>query len=587
MSLLNNLNVGLLYIAFAAIPLIIAAISWRNRETPGATPLASASVATATAIVIQGFRYIEPLVDLGLWVDVGLHAGLLVAINLAVLGTLYIAVEYTGQRWLIQGWFVLALAVFGAVLPTLRIPAEEAGIPAATVVADVDFTYRLVLAVSALLLFARQFITSHGVYRKQSGTLFLGLLVGSLFGLLERFYIVEYFEFTLVGMTLGYVVLTWSLFRYELLEAVPIARESLFDQVTDPVVALDGQHRVVDLNHAAYETFAVSDDVIGSDSGELFRQDETLASRYAGVIAGSTAVGGVVADGSRHFDTDHPVVAALSGGSQSSEGTLGLLLDERVRYFQVTVSTLELAPRYEGQLVVFRDVTESKEREQDLDIIKQVLTRVLRHNLRNDVSVIRGYANTIVDATDGEIQHRAERITAMTTDLMETSETARSIEDVIDADGLEEFDLAATLGSAVAEMRERYPEASIESRISSDVTVECNPQLPAALSEILENAVVHTGESPEVTITGERSGRWYDLTVSDTGPGIPDHELQTLNQGEETQLVHGSGAGLWLIHLVVEDSNGDVSYETGSEGTHVCLRLPVAAEGGPPGRGEV
>lgn len=578
MSLLNNLNVGLLYIAFAAVPLVIAVISWQNKTKPGATPLAAASVFAGAATVIQGFRYIEPLLGVGAWLDIVLHIGLLAAINLAVLGTLYIAVEYTGQQWLSYGWLIVALATLGTVLPVARILAETAETTTAGVIGDGDFLFRFVLAISALLIFLRQFLSSRGVYRKQSGTLLLGLTVGSFFGLLERFYSFEFVEFTLIGMTLGYVVVAWSLFRYELLEAFPIARETLFNQVTDPVIALDGAGRVVDLNRAAYGTFAVSDDIIGAESQELFRSDETLASRYEEIFDGSTAVAGVVSDGSRHFVSEAPVFEALRNAEQPSETTVGLLLEGKVRHFQVSVSVLELAPQYEGLLVVFRDVTQSKEREQDLDILKQVLTRVLRHNLRNDVSAIQGYANAIASETDADTRYKAKRITAMAARLTETSETARRIEDVIDADGTQHFDLSTTLHSVVANVRESYPGAVIECDLSTDVTVECNPQLPAALTEILDNAIVHTEEDPHVSVSGARSGRWYDITIIDNGPGIPAYELQALDQGEETSLVHGSGAGLWLIHLVVEGSSGDVSYETGSDGTRVRVRLPVADE---------
>jgi signal transduction histidine kinase len=576
MELINEFSAGLLYIGFAVVPLAIAVFSWQNREKPGATPLAVASVSAAAATSIQGLRFIERLLAVGDVPAILLHIAALTAVNYAVLGSLYIATEYTGVRWLSKRQVVVSLVVAATVFPILRIPAQAAELRVAPVIANVDFLYRLVLAVTALLLFGRQFLGARGVYRKQSGALLFGLVVGSSFGLLERFNPFELLNLTPLGMTLGFVILAWSLFRYELLETFPIARETLFDQVTDPVIALDGAGRVVDLNEAAYETFGVSEAILGTEATALFQTDETLASEYSDLIGGSTAIAGVVAGQQRHFVADTPVFADLREGNRPSETTVGLLLDGIVRYFQVSVSTLELAPNYEGLLVVFRDITQSKEREQDLDILKQVLTRVLRHNLRNDVSAIQGYANAIASETEGQPQHNAERIVAMTTNLTETSETARRIEDVIDADGRKRFDLDETLSDVVADVREQYPDATIEFDGSTDVVVSCNPQLQAALQEILENAIVHSGAEPRVDVTGERSGRWYDVVVSDDGPGIPDHELETLQQGEETALVHGSGAGLWLIQLVVEDSNGDVSYETDGDGTTVRVRLPVA-----------
>lgn len=575
-----TLSAGLLYVLFGTIPLAIAVFSWHHRVKPGATPLAYAGVCATAATVIQGFRFIEPLVETVPWAGIVLHIGLLVAINLAVLGTLYIAVEYTGQRWLLNVWFVLVLAALATLLPTARILAETTETAPAGAIADADFVYRLVLAVAALSLFARQFLSVRGVYRKQSGALFAGLAVGFLFGLLERFYSVQFVEFTLIGMTLGYVVIVWALFRYELLEAVPIARETLFDQVTDPVVALDSDRRVVDLNSAAYETFGVTDAIIGSHSSDLFRVDETLASRYEELLDGAKPVAAIVSDGKRHFVADHPVVLALREGQslRETDSEVGIHRDGTVRYFQVTVTTLELAPQYDGQLVVFRDVTRSTEREQDLDILKQVLTRVLRHNLRNDVNAIQGYAGAIANQTDDQTRDMAQRIIRMTNDLTETSETARRIEDVIDAETPIEFNLTTIVERVLADVREEYPEAVIECDVPPGMIVLANPELPAAVTEVVENAVTHVEGDAHVRITGKRSERRVSLTVADSGPGIPKHELETLRQGKETPLVHGSGAGLWLVQLVVQDSNGDVSYDTTPDGTTVRIRLPVPEE---------
>jgi len=583
-----TLVAGFLYAALGAVPAGIALYATRNSEKPGARPLIATGLWTAAAAVVQGGRFVEPLVPAGLWLDVSLHIALLIAINLAVVGTFYVAVEYTGRTWLADRWIVLPLAAMGIVLPIARILAETAGSAAFPLIANADFVYRLIFALGGLSIFVRQFVGSRGVYRKQSAALLVGLLIGSGLGLLERYYTVQFVEFTLLGMVIGLGVLARALFRYEFLETVPIARETLFDEVTDPVVALDRDGRVVDLNRAAGEAFRVTASILGRDSADLFPADPALADRYGDVL-GTAGIGGVVGNGSRHFDQEHAVVAALVDGAApdataandplaGEAAELGVLTDGEVRYYQVSATALAFAPGYEGKLLVFRDVTASVEREQDLDILKQVLTRVLRHNLRNDVTAIHGFAQSIADNAEDGAGEKAERIVRLTEKLTATSETARRIEDVIDADGPAEFDPRAEVESAVADVRSEHPEATVEWDVPEGLAVLANPEFPAALAEVLENAVVHSDEMPHVEIGGERSGRWVDLTIADDGPGIPDYELETIAQGEETALVHGSGAGLWLIQTAVEDSNGDVRFESGDDGTTVRIRVPAADE---------
>ncbi|MDZ7731370.1 MAG: ATP-binding protein [Natrialbaceae archaeon] len=66
------------------------------------------------------------------------------------------------------------------------------------------------------------------------------------------------------------------------------------------------------------------------------------------------------------------------------------------------------------------------------------------------------------------------------------------------------------------------------------------------------------------------------MTIVDNGPGIPDHELAVLDEGEETPLQHGSGLGLWLVYWLVDKSNGSLEFETGEDGTSVTCLLPAA-----------
>jgi signal transduction histidine kinase len=65
------------------------------------------------------------------------------------------------------------------------------------------------------------------------------------------------------------------------------------------------------------------------------------------------------------------------------------------------------------------------------------------------------------------------------------------------------------------------------------------------------------------------------VTVSDNGPSIPRHELEVIEQREETDLAHGSGIGLWLIYWATSAVRGDVSFERTASGTRVTLEFPA------------
>jgi K+-sensing histidine kinase KdpD len=71
------------------------------------------------------------------------------------------------------------------------------------------------------------------------------------------------------------------------------------------------------------------------------------------------------------------------------------------------------------------------------------------------------------------------------------------------------------------------------------------------------------------------------LDIADNGPGIPETEREVLTRGTETQLVHGSGIGLWIIHWVVTRYGGELSFEEREDGGSVVrLSLPAADRAG-------
>ncbi len=253
----------------------------------------------------------------------------------------------------------------------------------------------------------------------------------------------------------------------------------------------------------------------------------------------------------------------------------------------------------EAYVAIQTNVTERKERQRQLE----VLDRVLRHNLHNDMNVIRGYAETIRDRvrrvatdrsggasastgeaggeTDGEtaaaIRDDADRILRKSDQLLSTVDKERDVTRVLSEDvQLSTVDIASVVRHAVSGVSTAFPAATVTTEIPESVEVEATDNVGRAVEELLENAVSHTDQSPpevEVRVTvGERS---VEVTVADNGPGIPaqEREVLTAESGLEP-LFHGSGLGLWLVYWVVRRSRGTVEFEENEpRGSVVTIRL--------------
>jgi len=230
---------------------------------------------------------------------------------------------------------------------------------------------------------------------------------------------------------------------------------------------------------------------------------------------------------------------------------------------------------------VRRSVEESRQRAQQL----QVLDRVLRHTLRNELNVVRGRAELVAERTDGETAEHARTVVERCDGLLETADKERAINDVLDADTTAEpVDVASAVRHAVEGVREDYPDAALAFDAPEHARAVAVPQLGVAVRELVENAIRHADVDPAqvaVTVAVERDAVRID--VADHGPGIPAVERRVLS-GEDAidALHHSQGLGLWLVHWTVAYSGGELSFaDNDPRGTVVSITLPV-----PPNRGD-
>jgi PAS domain S-box-containing protein len=233
------------------------------------------------------------------------------------------------------------------------------------------------------------------------------------------------------------------------------------------------------------------------------------------------------------------------------------------------------------------DVTSQRLREQQLD----VLNRVLRHNLRNGTNVIDGHTTMLRDLIDDEEgQAHVKAIEERTATLSSLSDQAGTVRSLFANGSPSEAvcDVTQILTEVSDEFSESYPEATLTVDTPDSVHVRADSRLKTAVSEIVENAIVHNDRpTPEIRITtrpatGDRTGKWIEIVIADNGPGIPDHEQKTIESGEETPLQHGTGLGLWIVYWTVSLFGGEVSLKNNlPRGTRVVLSLSQASVDSP------
>lgn len=329
-----------------------------------------------------------------------------------------------------------------------------------------------------------------------------------------------------------------ALSQFRFLDAVPVssrvARDSVVQSMDDGVVVVDDDDTVIDCNPRAADILDCS--------------RETAVEQPASALL--------------------PVYGDLNGEDTQ---TVEIERPDGVRYYELSETDLgSTVDGTAGRIVSIHDVTDRRNRVQQLD----VLNRVLRHNLRNEMNVIYGYADRLDEgeAVD-RIQEKAMRMVTL-------GDKAREIDRILDGEGGgEQISVSQVIDLEIERAREAHPEVVFEAS-QPDASAICDQPLGAVLRNLLENAAEHNdSDEPWVRIDARIDGDETVVEVADNGPGIPTEERSVLRSKEETPLQHSSGLGLWLVSWGVERLGGTVTIvESDESGTTIRLEAPVTED---------
>lgn len=136
-------------------------------------------------------------------------------------------------------------------------------------------------------------------------------------------------------------------------------------------------------------------------------------------------------------------------------------------------------------------------------------------------------------------------------------------------------------------------EDSIRSALAPDSRVRVARCFPAregpwvdadadALREVfvnlLRNAAQAMDDQGEISLSLANDGRSVEISIADTGPGIPDEVRTRLFQPFTTTKANGTGLGLAICRRIVAGHGGSLRCETGKDGTTFRITVPCAPD---------
>jgi PAS domain S-box-containing protein len=248
-----------------------------------------------------------------------------------------------------------------------------------------------------------------------------------------------------------------------------------------------------------------------------------------------------------------------------------------------------IAPIYEdetisGFVAIQSDMTVQQLREQRIS----VLNRILRHNLKNAVSVISGNADLLLrELEDAECRRYVNTIDDQAQTLAALSETAQSVTKALKntRPPVHPISVDNILSQIIDSIGDEYSTADIRIDNQTLSTILVDASIKPALEELLTNALKHNDQPcPTVKISVRQGSddKHVSIAVSDDGPGIPELDRRTISRDiPEEPLQHSSGMGLWLVKWLTTALGGTMDItDNDPRGSTVILTLPIISEPG-------
>lgn len=271
------------------------------------------------------------------------------------------------------------------------------------------------------------------------------------------------------------------------------------------------------------------------------------------------------------------IAAAADGTPQSFEWRLKRA-DGELRWVSVDLTPITI----DGRSLVVGEVTDITEYKHN-DRRVRLFYRLLRHNLRNDLNVIMGFAARIQSVADtGAAVTAAGKIDTAANDLCRVAESVKQIESTITCERTAWQHRPAA--AVVSEGIEAFEPTDAADHITVDERTEMwiavDDAFDHALTHAIENAIIHADcPEPAVRVVVDESpntGR-VEIRVEDEGPPIPRMEIEALDEHTETTATsHGSGVGLFVMKWCIESLGGELKIERRADdrGNVVSFYLP-------------
>lgn len=239
-------------------------------------------------------------------------------------------------------------------------------------------------------------------------------------------------------------------------------------------------------------------------------------------------------------------------------------------------------------LIVLYDLTEIRK----LEKIRQEFVANVSHELRTPLTSIKGFIETLLS---GALRDTAQSEKFLAIMQEDANRLSRLIDDLLDLSIMDSKTAVMKIEPLSLEEETRKVWSLLEpAAAKKNITIQLlfPPSLPAiradrdrfkqVLVNLLDNAVKFNREGGKIIVSAGVKAPWIEITVKDTGIGIPPFDLPRIFERfyrvdkDRSKQSGGTGLGLSIVKHIIEAHGGHIACEsTPGQGSLFRIQLPV------------